>query len=72
MTLIFLEEVSLTEYPAGLENTKSHHLKMVEMASKKGNVVRKDGNVGKAFQKAAKVLERSYSCPFWHNTMEPV
>ena len=62
-----------TEYPAGLENTKSHHLKMVEMASKKGNVVRKDGNVEKAFQKAAKVLERSYSCPFLaHNTMEPM
>lgn len=43
------------------------------MASKKGNVVRKDGNVEKAFQKAAKVLERSYSCPFLaHNTMEPM
>ena len=46
-------------------------LKMVEMAKKA--MVRKDGNVEKAFQKLQKVLERSYSCPFLaHNTMEPM
>jgi isoquinoline 1-oxidoreductase beta subunit len=62
-----------TEYPGGLENTQSHKEKMAEMASKKGNVVRKDGDVVKAFQKAEKVIERSYTCPFLaHNTMEPM
>ncbi len=34
---------------------------------------RKDGNVNKAFKKAAKVIERTYSAPFLaHNTMEPM
>lgn len=62
-----------TEYPAGAENTQSHALTMAVRASKKGNVVRKDGNVDAAFAKAAKTIERSYSCPFLpHNTMEPM
>ncbi|KAA3619219.1 MAG: xanthine dehydrogenase family protein molybdopterin-binding subunit [Flavobacterium sp.] len=62
-----------TEYPSGKESSQSHALKMAEIGSKKGNVVRKDGNVDVAFTKAAKVLERSYSCPFLaHNTMEPM
>lgn len=62
-----------TEYPGGLENTETHILKMAEMGAKKGNVVRKDGDVKKAFEKAEKVIERSYSCPFLaHNTMEPM
>lgn len=62
-----------TEYPAGLENSEAHYLKMAEMAQKKGNVVRKDGNVDAAFKKAAKIIERSYSCPFLaHNTLEPM
>ena len=62
-----------TEYPAGLENSEAHYLKMAEMAQKKGNVVRKDGNVDAAFKKAAQIIERSYSCPFLaHNTLEPM
>jgi isoquinoline 1-oxidoreductase beta subunit len=36
-------------------------------------VVRKDGNPEAAFARAAKVIERSYSCPFLaHNCMEPM
>jgi isoquinoline 1-oxidoreductase subunit beta len=63
----------INEYPAGLENSETHVLKMAEMSSKKGKVVRKDGNVDAAFKKAAKTIERSYSCPFLaHNTMEPM
>lgn len=62
-----------TEYPSGLENSETHYLKMAEMAQKKGNVVRKDGNVEAAFKKATQIIERSYSCPFLaHNTMEPM
>jgi isoquinoline 1-oxidoreductase beta subunit len=65
--------VMTTEYPGGLENTQTHLLKMAEMATKKGNVVRNDGDVAKAFKKAEKEIERSYSCPFLpHNTMEPM
>ncbi len=65
--------VMTTEYPGGLEDTQTHLLKMAEMAAKKGNVVRKDGDVAKAFEKAEKEIERSYSCPFLpHNTMEPM
>lgn len=59
--------------PAGLESTASHQAQMKEMASKPGEIVRKDGNPETAFKKAAKVLERSYSAPFLaHNTMEPL
>jgi isoquinoline 1-oxidoreductase beta subunit len=62
-----------TEFPAGLENTQSHVLSMAEMANKKGNVVRQDGNVTAAFKNAEKVIERSYTCPFLaHNTLEPM
>ncbi|MCJ7468199.1 MAG: molybdopterin-dependent oxidoreductase, partial [Maribacter sp.] len=59
--------------PAGLENTAEHNAKMAEMAKKPGRVVRKDGDVAAAFKKAAKIIERNYSCPFLaHNTMEPM
>lgn len=65
--------ISTTEYPGGLENSNSHALKMADMASKKGNVVRSDGDVEAAFKKSEKVIERSYSCPFLaHNTLEPM
>jgi isoquinoline 1-oxidoreductase beta subunit len=36
-------------------------------------VVRRDGDPDKAFETAAKVIKRSYSCPFLpHNTLEPM
>ncbi|MAY22027.1 MAG: isoquinoline 1-oxidoreductase [Flavobacteriaceae bacterium] len=69
----FFGRTSTTEYPGGLENTQNHVLKMAEMAAKKGNVARADGDVEKAFKNAEKVIEKDYSCPFLpHNTMEPM
>ncbi|AKA34197.1 xanthine dehydrogenase family protein molybdopterin-binding subunit [Flagellimonas lutaonensis] len=60
-------------YPAGMENSDTHTAKLKELNSRKGNVVRRDGNPEAAFANAAKVIERSYSCPFLaHNTMEPM
>jgi isoquinoline 1-oxidoreductase beta subunit len=60
-------------HPAGRENTTNHRLKMEELNGKKGKIVRKDGNPEAAFNNAAKIIERSYSCPFLaHNTMEPM
>lgn len=59
--------------PSGLESTEKHNAKMEEFASKPGRQVRKDGNPEAAFKNAAKVIERSYSCPFLaHNCMEPM
>ena len=59
--------------PAGLESTEVHLKKMVEMASAKAKVVRKDGNPEAAFRNANKVIERTYSAPFLaHNCMEPM
>ena len=59
--------------PSGLENTEKHNAEMVAYASKPGREVRKDGNPEAVFKNAAKVIERSYSCPFLaHNCMEPM
>ncbi|MAU26880.1 MAG: isoquinoline 1-oxidoreductase [Muricauda sp.] len=60
-------------HPAGLENTEVHRSKMEELNARKGRVVRKDGDPEAAFKNAAKIIERSYSCPYLaHNTMEPM
>lgn len=46
---------------------------MARLNSGPGKVVRKDGNPEVAFRNAAKVIERTYSCPFLaHNTLEPM
>ena len=46
---------------------------MHEMQAKKAEVKRKDGDPEAVFKKAAKIIERTYSCPFLaHNTMEPM
>ena len=59
--------------PSGLESSEDHRLKMNEFSAKEGKIVRKDGDFEKAFKNAAKVIERTYSCPFLaHNTMEPM
>lgn len=61
------------KHPAGLESTQAHKEQMTILNSKPGKVVRKDGNPDAAFRNAAKVIERTYSCPFLaHNTMEPM
>lgn len=59
--------------PAGLENTTNHFKIMEEMATRPATVKRKDGDPKKAFEKAAKVIERTYTAPFLaHNCMEPM
>ncbi|MBC6993743.1 molybdopterin-dependent oxidoreductase [Neolewinella lacunae] len=64
---------SIRKVPAGLENSTDHLARMEEMAARPGRQVRKDGNPEAAFQRADRVIERSYSAPFLaHNCMEPI
>ena len=59
--------------PEGLENTSDHMKMMASMDNKKTQIVRQDGNPGAMFKKAAKIIERTYTCPYLaHNTMEPM
>ncbi|WKK65692.1 xanthine dehydrogenase family protein molybdopterin-binding subunit [Lutimonas zeaxanthinifaciens] len=59
--------------PAGLESSSGHRRMMIEQASKKADIIRKDGDPEVAFKKAAKVIERDYTGPFLaHNCMEPM
>jgi isoquinoline 1-oxidoreductase subunit beta len=59
--------------PAGLESSSGHKAKMTETAARQRKVVRKDGDPEAAFRKAAKVIERTYTCPYLaHNCMEPM
>ncbi len=59
--------------PAGLESTKDHIARMAEMAGNPASVLRRDGDPEKAFENAAKVIERTYTAPFLaHNCMEPM
>jgi isoquinoline 1-oxidoreductase beta subunit len=62
------EKVSTLESSAYLEDALTKLLN-----TKSASPARKDGNVKKAFVKADKVIERTYSAPFLaHNTMEPM
>lgn len=64
---------STVNVPAGLENTSDHQARMDKLTAQAGEVVRKDGDPETAFQKAAKVIERTYSAPYLaHNCMEPM
>ncbi len=57
-----------------LESTALHKKRLAD-ALEKGQVQesRRDGNPDAAFRKAAKVIERTYNCPFIaHNTLEPM
>ncbi len=71
--LNFFGRTTTVETPAGLESSADHRMVFEKMAKKKGKVVRKDGNPDAMFSKAAKIIERTYTCPFLaHNTMEPM
>lgn len=72
-TMNFFGNEVETKVPAGLESSDEHKSKMAELATKPGNVLRKDGDPDKAFANAAKVIERTFSAPYLaHNTMEPM
>lgn len=59
--------------PAGLESTDELRDKMAKMAASGSEVARRDGDPEKAFQQAAKVIERTYTAPYLaHNCMEPM
>lgn len=61
------------DVPSGLESTEDHYAEMNKMANRSGTTTRKDGNPEAIFKTAAKIIERSYSCPFLaHNCMEPM
>lgn len=59
--------------PAGLESSDDHRAQMADMAVRPANLLRRDGDPEAAFERAAKVIERTYSAPFLaHNPMEPI
>ncbi len=59
--------------PAGLESTATLQEKMTRMAAEGSEIVRRDGDPEAAFQRAAKVIERTYRAPYLaHNCMEPM
>ncbi len=69
----FFGNPTTVKHPSGLESSSAHKEQMEQLNSRPGKVVRKDGNPEAAFRNAAKVIERTYSCPFLaHNTMEPM
>ncbi|MCM8569269.1 molybdopterin-dependent oxidoreductase [Gramella jeungdoensis] len=68
-----LEKSAGLEDASGLESSEFHTSLMAEAGSKNSEVVRRDGNPEKAFKNAARVIERTYTCPFLaHNCMEPM
>lgn len=63
----------VVDVPSGIESTEKHYARMNEMTDKPGKAVRIDGAPQTVFNKAAEVIERTYSCPFLaHNCMEPM
>ncbi|MEK6482359.1 molybdopterin cofactor-binding domain-containing protein [Catalinimonas sp. 4WD22] len=59
--------------PGGIESTDGHKAQMEAMARKKAQELRRDGDPEGAFQKAAKIIERTYNAPYLaHNCMEPM
>jgi isoquinoline 1-oxidoreductase beta subunit len=73
INMVFFGSPTTVNHPAGLESTQGQNEQMARLNSGPGKVVRKDGNPEVAFRNAAKVIERTYSCPFLaHNTLEPM
>jgi isoquinoline 1-oxidoreductase beta subunit len=62
------------EIDTPLENSDDHMQSMIDaLQSGEGKEARNDGDVASAFNKAAKVIERTFSAPFLpHNPMEPM
>ncbi|MEQ9218496.1 MAG: molybdopterin cofactor-binding domain-containing protein [Cyclobacteriaceae bacterium] len=61
------------DIPAGLESSQDHMASMRKRALEPCTLLRRDGDPDKAFEKAEKVLERTYTAPFLaHNMMEPI
>ena len=55
------------------ENSKDHEAALSALLEKDTEADRHDGDVDKAFEEAAQVIERTYSAPFLaHNTMSPM
>ena len=67
--------LKITYEPDGdVESTSDHDRLFKElMDGKGGEVMREDGNVKEAFNKAARVIKAEYQCPFLsHTPMEPM
>ncbi|SDR71058.1 molybdopterin cofactor-binding domain-containing protein [Gramella sp. MAR_2010_147] len=68
-----LEKSAGMDDASGLESSGIHASLMAGVGSKKSEIIRRDGDPEKAFKNAARVIERSYTCPFLaHNCMEPM
>ena len=66
-------DIKTSLIPAGLESSEQHNQLMISMDHKKARVVRQDGNPRAMFKRAAKIIERTYTCPYLaHNTLEPM
>ncbi len=71
--IVILEKSPALIDAGGLENSEVHTSLMADRGSKKSEMVRRDGDPEKAFKNAARVIERTYSCPYLaHNCMEPM
>ncbi|MDT0645670.1 molybdopterin cofactor-binding domain-containing protein [Zunongwangia sp. F260] len=71
--IVILEKSPALRDTLGLENSETHESLMANIGPEESQMVRKDGDPEAAFKNAARVIERSYSCPFLaHNCMEPM
>lgn len=65
--------VQTVNFPGGLESTTDHLSRMDQRSKEPCTLRRRDGDPEKAFQNAAKIIERTYTAPFLaHNCMEPM
>ena len=58
-------EAYTAKIPLGLESTADHQQKMIAMDSRQAKTERQDGNPKAMFKKAAKIIERTYTCPYF-------
>ncbi len=68
-----LEKSPALRDSGGLESSDIHNSLLADVGPEKSKMIRRDGNPETTFKNAARVIERSYSCPFLaHNCMEPM